>query len=139
MAKKTIKVRCFVPVVEEAIAEEVISPGALIERIAGGNVQNHSTSTGVGESMFATEDEFAGKTIDDDYAAGAYTQCLIARPGDVVYAWLAAGQTAVIGSKLASDGAGGLTVSATNPVAVAIEAVDLDGVSENARILVNIL
>lgn len=139
MAEKTIVLKSFnEPVREEYRAASTIKPGHLIELIAAGTVQPHSTAEGNAEKMFAVEDDYQGNDIDDNYAAAALVQCWIAQRGDVVYAWLSDGETAVIGSQLSSNGDGDLQVHVPDDsgsiqtegiIAVALEAKDLSGSS----------
>ncbi len=113
---------------DEAIAASIISPGNLIEVInAAGvtQVQNHSSSTGVAAPTVAVEDDLQGNDINDDYAAADRVQYLHFRPGDRALMHLANGQDASIGDFLASNGAGLLTVSTTNPVCIAKENIDM--------------
>jgi len=159
MAIKTIKVKncnngCFEEYTATAVA---ITPGFLLELASATTVQAHSSSAGnVVPPMFALEDELQGNGITDAYAVSAKIQCWIPGRGDIVYALLANGQTASVGSFLESDGAGRLNVYAAdvassgeaqtiypNPiVGVALEAVDMSdssGADPTGRIKVRIL
>lgn len=141
MAKKTIKLKKYLDIINEYVANAAITPGNLIELMSTGKVRKHSTSGGNATAMFALEDELQGKDIDDDYAAAAPVQCWTPVRGEEVFAWLANGETAVIGSLLASNGDGTLKVY-TAPsvgsaevytdyqdpiVGLALEAVDMSG------------
>jgi len=129
------------PVREEYTAAAAITPGHLCEITSAGTIQAHSTAGGFAEKLFAIEDELQGKEITEAYDATTNKQvlCGIFRPGDQVYALLANGETAVIGSKLESQGDGTLRVVDTDVsvgdiavqsiVAVALEAVDMSGSS----------
>jgi hypothetical protein len=162
MAQNSIIVkRLGAEVIEEYTATAVaIKPGYLLEVTSSGTVQAHSSSEGNVLPMFAIEDQFQGKAITADYAVSSKIQCWIPRRGDQVYAYLADGQTVVIGDFLESNGAGALQkhVSETeswesadpgsitvppNPiVGVALEAVDLSGSANGTalgRIIVRIL
>ena len=142
MAKNTIKIKKYTDVIEEYTSTAVtITPGMLIELTSAGLVQKHSVSTGRALVMFALEDELQGKTIADVYAVSTKVQCWLPGHGDMVYALLADGETAVIGNWLASNGAGRLIVSTTNPIGQAVEAVDMRGsagVDPSGRIIVRI-
>jgi hypothetical protein len=142
MAKHTIKIKKYADVIEEYTSTAVeITPGMLIELTSANLVQAHSGSTGIALTMFALEDELQGNGIDVNYAASTKVQCWLPGHGDMVYALLADGETAVIGSWLASDGTGKLIVSTTNPIGQAVEAVDMSGSSgadSNGRIIVRI-
>ncbi|MEE9356513.1 MAG: hypothetical protein V3U75_13060 [Methylococcaceae bacterium] len=152
MAKNTIVVKGFnEPVREEFVAAAVITPGHLIEQIAAGTVQAHAVAEGSAEKMFAVEDDHQGNDIDDNYSALDRVQCWIAQRGDLVYAWLANGETAVIGSKLSSNGDGALRVHVPDDsggiqtegiIAVATEAVDMSdssGADPGGRIIVRVI
>lgn len=127
---KTITVKGL-PVRNENVATAVaITPGYLIELIAAGTVQAHSTSGGVAEKMFALEDELQGKEIGDNYAVSTLIQHGIFRAGDEVYAKVTG--SPAIGEKVCSNGDGtlreivldssGVTVE-DYPIGVAIEVV----------------
>lgn len=145
MAKKTIKLKDYLHVVDEYTAAAAITPGMLVELTSDGEVQAHSSAAGAAEKMFATEDQFQGKTIADAYAADDLVQCWFPQRGDVVYALLANGEDASIGDKLVSDGNGALAVVGSgedNVIAVALEAVDMSGssgVDPSGRIIVRIV
>lgn len=146
MAKKTIKLKDYLHVVEEYDAASAITPGMLVELTSDGEVRPHNTDGGVAEKMFATEDEFQGKTIADDYAAEDKVFCWFPQRGDVAYAFLANGEDASVGDKLVSDGNGALRVvdsaGEENVIAVALEAVDMSGSSgedPSGRIIVRIV
>jgi hypothetical protein len=142
MAKHTIKIRKYADVIEEYTSTAVeITPGYLLEVTSAGLVQAHSSNTGRALAMFAIEDELQGRGIDVNYAASTKVQCWLPGHGDMVYAFLADGQNAVIGNWLASNGAGKLIVSTTNPIGQAVEAVDMSGsagVDPSGRIIVRI-
>ena len=106
----------------------------LIERTTADTVQAHSTAEGNAVVMFATEDDLQGKGINVAYAATNRVQGWIPARGDQVYAILKDGQTAVIGSYLASNGDGALRVHVPDDataiqvagiVGRALEAIDL--------------
>lgn len=110
MAYNTIKLKKFTDIVAEYDAAAAITPGHLIELTSLGTVQKHSTSGGNALPMFALEDELQGNGIDDNFAANDKVQCWIATRGEEVYAVLADGETASIGSLLESNGDGTLKV-----------------------------
>lgn len=132
MAKNTIKIKKYLDVIAERAAAEAITPGMLIELNSSDKFQKHSHVGGpVVPPIFALENELEGEGITDNYAADDRVQGWVANRGDQVYALLADGQTAVIGSKLASNGDGYLKVHGTSSVAaeeaivgIALEAVD---------------
>lgn len=152
MAYKTIPVKCFTPVRDEAIAAAAITPGHLIERTSAGKVQVHSTAGGPVHKAFAVEDELQGNEIGDTYAADDLVQFNIFRPGDRVYALLKDGQNVAIGAFLESAGDGTLQAWAADAsgavgqsnqvVGQALEAVDMSGslgVDPSGRILIEIV
>lgn len=111
----------------EYVAAAALSPGHLIELTSAGTVQKQSTADKGAEKMFAMEDSLQGNTIATAYAAADQVRAVIASPGDHVQAFLAAGETAVIGSKLCANGDGTLKVVTGTEVvlAIALEAQDL--------------
>jgi len=120
---------------QEHKAVAAITPGHLVELTSADKVQKHGTAGGSAEKAFAVEDDLQGNDINDDYAVNAFVQYNIMRSGDRVYALLANGETAVIGSKLESNGDGTLRVvdadvsagdiGVGSIVGVAMEAVDM--------------
>lgn len=125
--------------VEEAIANAIFSPGMLVEIISTGKIQKHSTGGGSAERAWALESAEQGKVVTDAYAADDIAKYAVFAPGDKVIALLADGETAVIGSKLESNGDGylrvvivdssALTVEVGSIVGVAMEAVDMSDTS----------
>ena len=134
MAYNTIKLKSYVDNIEEKIANAAITPGMLIEPMSTDKVRAHATAEGNALPMFALEDDLQGNAIGDAYAADDPVQCWIPVRGDEVYAILADGYDADIGSKLVSNGDGYLRThtaevqsdaEATEQiVAEALEAVD---------------
>lgn len=136
MAKNTIKIKNYLNIFEERVANAAITPGHLIEYMSTGKVRKHATAGGeVTPVAFAIEDELQGNGITDNYSASNVVQCWIPQRGDHVYAILADGENAAIGSKLESAGDGTLQVyvadsgAVTNTnnqiVGIALEALDL--------------
>ena len=155
MAPRTIVLRGD-PLRKERTANGTITPGMLIELVATtGKVVVHDTAGGDAAPMFAVEDDLQGNEIGDDYSAGQRAQYVTARPGDEVYAWLADGESAAIGSFLESKGDGtlrvftpatigvseGFTNYGRNVVAQALETLDLSASANevNGRIIVEVL
>ena len=135
----------------EALAGGAITPGHLLSRATAGTLVVHPNAGQNAEPLFAYEDELQGKPISTAYASGARVLARLMRLGDQVYALLANGETAVIGSFLESAGDGTLQVVPTDSagevkypasvVAVALEAVDMSdssGADSNGRICVEI-
>lgn len=116
----TIKLKNYLNVFEEYVANAAITPGHLIEVMSTGKVRVHATEEGPVLPMFAIEDELQGNGIDDAYAAADQVQCWIPTRGDIVNAILADEETAVVGSFLVSKGDGTLKVATiTTSAAVA--------------------
>ena len=134
MAYNTIKIKKYLDIVIERVANAAITPGMLIELMSTNKVRKHANDDAwVGPVMFALEDELQGKRIDQAYAADDQVQCWVAQRGEEVYALLADGENVVVGDKLASNGDGYLkkydtTESLTEQTgaiaAMALEAVD---------------
>jgi len=137
---------------KEAVANAAITPGHLIERMSTGKVRVHATAGGTASPMFALEDSIQGNGITTAYEAADRVQVGIFNSGDEVYAHLYNGETAVIGSKLESQGDGTLrvvdadtsvgTVGVQSVIGTALEAVDMSGssgVDPDGRILIEIL
>lgn len=101
---------------DEAPANDgTISPGMLVERIAGGNVQKASTTGGNKEIIVAKEDALQGLTINDFYASGAIVMLHCASKSDMLYMYVAPGAAAIAdGAKLMPDGAGGVVNAPAN-------------------------
>lgn len=117
-----------------------ITPGQLIEVTSSGEVQEHSTAAGTeAQRAFARVEDYAGGSIDDDYAVGDNVPYYICKPGDRVYGWLATGNDISTGDFLESDGNGDLQALSTGePVAMALE--DLNNTSGSpSRIKVEIV
>jgi hypothetical protein len=143
MAKNTIKIKKYLDIIEEYVANAAITPGHLIELMSTGKVRVHATEGGNVLPMFALESELEGEGITDAYAADDQVQCWIPTRGDQVYALLANGENVVIGDLLSSKGDGTLkkyvaqidsasdteTILPEPIVAVALEAVDMSGSS----------
>lgn len=114
-------------VYEEGRAGATITPGMLVAINAAGALIPHGTAGGKAENAFALEDALQGKTIRDNYASGDLVFYTIFKPGDVVFARLAAGENVAEGDGLSSNGDGTLQKIAgtESRIAVALEAVDL--------------
>ena len=118
-----------------------ITPGMLVERTGTGTVHPHTTADALAQPMFAVEDAlYLGRDIDTAYADdGEVVRYAYCRPGDEVYALLAAGNDTVDkDALLASNGDGTLKVSSTNPVARTLEDVDNDPGTGGAAVRVKV-
>ena len=121
----------------ERAAAAAITPGFLVELTSADKLQAHATAGGTAAPIFALEDENQGKTIAQAYTTGDLVLASIHSPGDEVYALLADGETAVIGSKLESNGNGYLRVvdadvsvgdiKVQSVVGIALAALDMSG------------
>ncbi len=133
--------------IQEGNATETLTPGMLLRTTDAGTPDNpshakHNVSGGAHSRLFLMEDALQGKGIDEDYASGDRTRCVIAEPGDIVYAWLKNGEHATPDEFLASNGDGTLKVATGTNVIVARakEEVDLsDTAVENGRIRVEVI
>jgi hypothetical protein len=94
----------------EAIAAGTILPGHLISLDTAGKVVVHPTAGGVAPSRyFAREEEFTDANLDTAYSSGDSVTYWSCKPGDQVYALVAAAAPAiVIGDLLESAGDGTL-------------------------------
>jgi len=138
MARRTIKLKDYLKVVEEYPADAAITPGTFVALNSTGEVA--AVANEESGLMVAVEDNFQGKTISDNYAADAMVQCWIPQRGDVMYGVLASGQNVAVGAKLAITTGGKLTAVATatgDTVAIALEAVN--ATSADARIIARIV
>lgn len=106
MGKKTIKLKKYGDIVNEEVAAETITPGALVELNSSGNVQNHSTADGAAATMIALEDELQGNTIEDDYSADDPVQVWYVQPGEEALILVGSGYDPAVGDYLQSNGDG---------------------------------
>ncbi len=138
-SENTVKLKIVGDVVQqEALANDAITPGMLLQLQSDGTVRKHSVAGQTAATIFAIEDELQGRGIDTDYANASLVQYVHFRRGDRVNALLANGETIIIGDYLVSA-SGGLLQKRTlnsageedikNIVGVAKEAVDLSGSS----------
>jgi hypothetical protein len=143
------------PIQKEAAAGGTITPGHLVQYSAADTVTVHGTAGGNARKAFAREWDIQGKGIDNDYSSGERVMYYVCRPGDEVYALVAAGASAIsVGDALESAGDGTLrkkaatTIDATatttyteyedSVVGYAKEAVNNSGGSSEARIKVEV-
>ena len=148
MAYKTIKIKNYSDVMEEMVANAAITPGFLVEEMSTGKVRSHATANGNAIPMFAVEDELQGDLISDAYAAADQVQVWIPGRGDMVYAYLAAGENITRGEFVVSNGDGyvkelpdvestGDYPSINSIVGVAVESVNASLAA--ARIVIRII
>lgn len=130
-------------VFEEGRAAAAVRPGDLVDLDIAGKVKKHPTAGAPSENSFALEDALQGKGINDNYATGDLVAYSIQRPGDVVLAWLAAGQVATPASYLTSNGNGALKVAGGTDIRIgrALESVNASdsGAVFDERIRVRII
>jgi len=87
-------------------------PGHLIEFIAAGTVQEHSTADGVSQKMICLPNLPVASDIDAAYVAGETVHFGFAQPGQIANMILAASQTATRITDLVSNGDGTLKLNA---------------------------
>lgn len=114
---------------EEGRAASAITPGMLIALTAAGAYEPHDASGKRPALLFALEDALQGRTIDDAYATDELVQIGVQVPGDVVFAWLAAGETVTPDMALTSNGDGFLKEAGGSDGVIgnALESMDLSG------------
>jgi len=156
MAKRnTILLKDYLHVRVELTANAAITPGMLIERMSTNKVRAHATPGGNVFPMFALEDNYQGKTVNDAYAEDYPVQCWIPQRGDEVYALLDDGENVAIGDFVESAGNGSLQKHTADTVhsagifgnqiiGVVIEALDLSSSSgtypeTGKRVIIQIL
>jgi len=110
------------PLRKEAEAGAPITPGMLLKFGANDTVVPHDVAGGNARKAFALEWDPA-KEIDDPYAVGDQVMYAIFRPGEEVYALLAAGENVSKGDALESAGDGSLRKH--TPPTVGGEAVNI--------------
>lgn len=126
---------------EEGVALGTIKPGMLIEMVAAGTYQAHSTAgSTIGNrkrTLVAKEDSLQGRTIDDNYTAGEVVFIHHCSPTDKLQLIVAAGAAAIVkGDRLTSAGDGTVKkATATEiPYFEADEALDNSGGGAAVRI-----
>ena len=119
---------------EEGIAAEAITPGHLVKLNSDGELIKHNVAGGWAEPAFALEDALQGNTIADAYADNDRVFYVIASPGDVIYALLAAGESVDPSEFLTSNADGTFKVAGSTDIRVAasLETLDLSDSAETA-------
>lgn len=107
--------------IHEYEADEALTPGELVRFDADDELEPHGTAGGNAQPWFVVENPYVETAagvlaIDTDYALGSYARVVYAQPGDVVYAFLADGQSVAKGAALVSDGAGALAAGGSRAV-----------------------
>lgn len=138
MAYNTITIKGD-PLRIELVAAAAITPGHLCYINSAGKLAVHATAGGTAATIFAIEDDLQGNEIGDAYTANNQAFAGAFTTGMEVYAILANGENAAIGSYLESYGDGTLRVvdadasvgqiGIQSVVGVALEAVDMSGSS----------
>ena len=90
--------------VNDIPAGEEITPGMLIERVAGEYV-THVTAGGKG-TTFALDQNFLNKDYDEVYAEGDLVWAGVGKSGHNYLAWLQSGENVTDGAELQSAGNG---------------------------------
>jgi len=130
-------------------AASAIVPGDLVEELAAGTVQEHSTAAANAQKLFALTNLANGSDIDAAYAVGETTRYGAFSSGQEVFARVAAAAPAiVIGDALESAGDGtvrkAVADAATDTaqrdaiVGYAIEAVDNSGGGTVVRLKIRV-
>jgi len=94
------------PILDEYEAAEAVTPGMVIEVNSDEKVQKHSTAGGSLQYKVAREDEYQGKTIDEDYASGDKVSVWTPRRGERGNLILLDGENVSIGDYVESAGDG---------------------------------
>ena len=147
---KTVILKRYNNVQFEAIANEAITPGSLVEVMSTGKIKKHATAQGNAIPYFVIEDAIMGKTINDNVAKDDLARVMVAGRGDEVNAILNTSQTIVVGDLLASAGDGtlekftaikcdssasaGAVTTPLQAVAVALEAVTTTSATKRIKV-----
>lgn len=134
----------------ERLAGATITPGYLCALQSDNTVDPHGTAASNAIALFAAENEVFGQEITDDYASGDNVLMWMCKPGDEIYALVAASASAIVtGQYLESAGDGTLRLATADAatdtaqreaiVAIALEDVDNSGGGAEARIRVMVV
>jgi len=112
---------------DELVAEEVITPGHLLERTTTGTYQKNTKTDDHGEFIVAQEDALQGRTLADDYAIGDRVFGVIPGKGSEVLVFLQGGVNIADGASLSSGGDGTMILGAgaDTILCFTVEALDL--------------
>lgn len=129
-------------VINDLAANEVITPGTLVERYTSSGklrLRKHATIGGSG-TQFAADQSALNKGVDDTYAINDLCATLVGASGTAVWALLLSGQNVAFGAKLESAGTGALRFATTTGAQTfrTLEAVDNSAGVVNARIRVEV-
>jgi len=111
---------------EEGRAAAIITPGMLVALNSAGNLIPHGTAGGHAEKTFALEDALQGRGISDNYAVGELVAVGVQKSGDVVFAFLAAGEHCTPNEFLTSNGDGTLKVAGGTDVRIGVPLEEMD-------------
>lgn len=131
----TIIIKAYVNIRDEKIANAILTPGHLVERMSTDKVKKHASAGGSANALFAIEDAYQGKKITEDYASAALVMLWRPVPGEQVNA--IAKDTIVIGDfvesggdgtlrKYVSPASGGIVQESQTIIGVALEAASAD-------------
>ena len=127
----------------ELVANEDIAPGMLVKhvQVAGEEkVIKHDTPYAAAENLYAMENPYQGKTINDVYSADSRVMIHSLRSGDVVLAWYGSANPLTFGMFLASQGDGSLfeaVPASTEPggvLAVSLEIIAAPAPPERVKV-----
>jgi len=104
------------PRIEAICGSTTMTVGTLVKWNSSSELVIHATADAPAQKIFAVENANDGIQAADAYVTGDNVIAYNMRPGDLIYAWLEAGETTYIGEFLTSAG-GGLLHS---PVAATI-------------------
>jgi hypothetical protein len=122
---------------EDRACKEAITPGHLVSGNSAITLRKHNTANGPGRD-YALERDERGQDITVAYASGDTVKVGAFAGGQVVYAWLASGQSVVIDDYLGSNGDGTLKAYSSGPyLGRALEVVDASAAALRIRVEVN--
>ena len=104
------------PLIVEGLAVDAITPGSLVERVAGGLKTSTKAATVFNSECLAALEygDHVDRDVDTDYAIGENALAGQARSGELYNMLVAASTVLVKGSALASAGDGTLALAATD-------------------------
>ena len=116
----------------EGKAVAAIAPGTFLKRTAAGLDVNDIAAIIFGEQfIIADKDQMRSKSIDDAWTINENMVAIAPRSGEFVNALVATGQTLVVGSPLARNGAGLLKLAVT-PATVGATSEEIVAYSDEA-------
>lgn len=142
MFKYTIKSKIYgEAILNEGVSSAAVKPGYLVElAVVDGadKVKPHAAAGGFGSHLVALEDSMVGKTVTDEYVAGANVKYIEGRAGDEFYMVVKASQNIAKFDLLASNGDGKLIKAAQGKVAL-FQALEATNVAEDTLVLVKVI